>query len=284
MYVTHDQTEALTLGDRVAVLRKGHVQQVGTPRELYNEPANLFVAGFIGSPAMNLLPAHMDGDQLHLPMASLTLPTEAQQRLRGRTSDRLVAGIRPEHFEDIAFGKYMADAAALDAVIRAQDLLVVWAAGNEREDVGVAAGEAHHHWPGCGTTYRDAHASEEDERFDTLGGQPVLKNGIVVGAVRDITTVFTTGPRRRPSTLSRADVAGAASAANHQVCTPFVGGGGISSRSATAWGQTATTTARAASASASRWPAPSSRTRRSCSSTRRPAPSIRNPSVWCRMR
>ena len=56
VYVTHDQTEALTLGDRVAVMRKGHVQQVGTPRELYNEPDNLFVAGFIGSPAMNLLP------------------------------------------------------------------------------------------------------------------------------------------------------------------------------------------------------------------------------------
>ena len=60
IYVTHDQTEALTLGDRVAVMRRGHVQQVGSPRELYNEPANLFVAGFIGSPAMNLLPARLD--------------------------------------------------------------------------------------------------------------------------------------------------------------------------------------------------------------------------------
>ncbi|MCU1496084.1 MAG: transporter related [Acidimicrobiales bacterium] len=100
VYVTHDQTEALTLGDRVAVMRKGFVQQVGTPRELYNEPANLFVAGFIGSPAMNLLPAHMDGDRLHLPMADVAVNADMKQRLRGRHSDRLVAGIRPEHFED----------------------------------------------------------------------------------------------------------------------------------------------------------------------------------------
>ncbi|QXC60020.1 sn-glycerol-3-phosphate ABC transporter ATP-binding protein UgpC [Aquihabitans sp. G128] len=100
IYVTHDQTEALTLGDRVAVMRKGFVQQVGTPRELYNEPDNLFVAGFIGSPAMNLLPAHMEGDHLHLPMTDFAVTDDMKQRLRGRHSDRLVAGIRPEHFED----------------------------------------------------------------------------------------------------------------------------------------------------------------------------------------
>ncbi|MBX3287498.1 MAG: sn-glycerol-3-phosphate ABC transporter ATP-binding protein UgpC [Actinobacteria bacterium] len=100
VYVTHDQTEALTLGDRVAVLRKGQVQQVGTPRELYNEPANLFVAGFIGSPAMNLLPARIEDDHLHLPMVDVGLTAGVRERLRGRHSDRLVAGIRPEHFED----------------------------------------------------------------------------------------------------------------------------------------------------------------------------------------
>ena len=57
VYVTHDQTEAMTLGDRVVVLRAGQAQQIGTPEELYNTPANLFVAGFIGSPAMNFFPA-----------------------------------------------------------------------------------------------------------------------------------------------------------------------------------------------------------------------------------
>ncbi|MCU1454833.1 MAG: transporter related protein [Acidimicrobiales bacterium] len=100
VYVTHDQTEAMTLGDRVAVMRKGHFQQVGTPRELYNTPANLFVAGFIGSPAMNLLPARIEGEQLHLPMVSFPLPDEVKERLGARRPERLVAGIRPEHLED----------------------------------------------------------------------------------------------------------------------------------------------------------------------------------------
>ena len=62
VYVTHDQVEAMTLADRVAVMRGGVIQQVGPPEELYNRPANLFVAGFIGSPAMNFLPATVKGD------------------------------------------------------------------------------------------------------------------------------------------------------------------------------------------------------------------------------
>src|SRR3954468_13596756 len=61
VYVTHDQTEAMTLGDRIAVMRAGLLQQVGTPQELYNDPVNLFVAGFIGSPAMNFLPGELQG-------------------------------------------------------------------------------------------------------------------------------------------------------------------------------------------------------------------------------
>jgi ABC-type sugar transport system ATPase subunit len=64
VYVTHDQTEAMTLGDRVAVLKKGVVQQVDSPRNLYNSPDNLFVAGFIGSPSMNLLPGRLKGTSL----------------------------------------------------------------------------------------------------------------------------------------------------------------------------------------------------------------------------
>ncbi|MDQ4132136.1 MAG: sn-glycerol-3-phosphate ABC transporter ATP-binding protein UgpC [Actinomycetota bacterium] len=101
VYVTHDQTEAMTLGDRVAVMRKGIVQQVGSPRELYNDPANLFVAGFIGSPAMNFLPGEVDGRRLSLPIAELELPAELADGLPGNTR-RVVAGIRPEHFEDAA--------------------------------------------------------------------------------------------------------------------------------------------------------------------------------------
>ena len=67
IYVTHDQIEAITLGHRLAVLHKGRLQQVGTPRDLYNNPVNLFVAGFIGSPAMNFFPGRLEKGKLHLP-------------------------------------------------------------------------------------------------------------------------------------------------------------------------------------------------------------------------
>ena len=86
IYVTHDQTEALTLGDRVAVMRSGVLQQVGSPMELYNEPVNLFVAGFIGSPAMNFMPATVEGDTVKLPFGDVRLPTgAARPRARGAT-------------------------------------------------------------------------------------------------------------------------------------------------------------------------------------------------------
>jgi multiple sugar transport system ATP-binding protein len=100
VYVTHDQTEAMTLGDRVAVMRKGVLQQAATPRELYEQPVNLFVAGFIGSPPMNFLPAAVRGDELHLPFLSCPLRTEIAERVGDR--QLLIAGIRPEHFEDAA--------------------------------------------------------------------------------------------------------------------------------------------------------------------------------------
>src|SRR5829696_7741036 len=77
VYVTHDQTEAMTLGDRVAVMRSGVLQQVGPPQELYDDPHNLFVAGFIGSPAMNFLPVTVEGDRARLPMVDVPLPDGA---------------------------------------------------------------------------------------------------------------------------------------------------------------------------------------------------------------
>jgi multiple sugar transport system ATP-binding protein len=100
VYVTHDQTEAMTLGDRIAVLRRGELQQVGTPRELYQQPRNLFVAGFIGSPAMNFFPAQLRDDHcLKLPMGEFQLPEEKHRRLPpGRST--FVAGVRPEHLQD----------------------------------------------------------------------------------------------------------------------------------------------------------------------------------------
>jgi len=90
----------MTLGDRVAVMRAGLLQQVGSPMELYNNPTNLFVAGFIGSPGMNFLPATLDGDVARLPMVDVRLPHELRERL-GRVDGRnLIAGVRPEDFED----------------------------------------------------------------------------------------------------------------------------------------------------------------------------------------
>jgi multiple sugar transport system ATP-binding protein len=100
VYVTHDQTEAMTLGDRVAVLRKGLLQQVASPRELYERPVNLFVAGFIGSPPMNFCPATVEDNAVVLPFARVDLPAEVCERVGG--NKLLLAGIRPEHFEDAA--------------------------------------------------------------------------------------------------------------------------------------------------------------------------------------
>jgi multiple sugar transport system ATP-binding protein len=103
VYVTHDQTEAMTLGDRVAVMLSGVLQQVGSPMELYNNPANLFVAGFIGSPGMNFLPATIDDGVAQLPMADVPLPQDVLELVGRRDgASKLIAGIRPEDFEDAA--------------------------------------------------------------------------------------------------------------------------------------------------------------------------------------
>ncbi len=101
VYVTHDQTEAMTLGHRIAVLRDGEVQQVGTPRDLYERPRNLFVAGFIGSPAMNFLPARYAGGCLELPVGRLALPPNVQERLAD-VAHPLLAGFRPDHLRSKA--------------------------------------------------------------------------------------------------------------------------------------------------------------------------------------
>ncbi len=99
VYVTHDQTEAMTLGDRVAVMRSGVLQQVGAPAELYNNPKNLFVAGFMGSPAMNFMPGELSDGTVQTPLGEIRLPEEARART-GNASGTVIVGIRPESFED----------------------------------------------------------------------------------------------------------------------------------------------------------------------------------------
>ena len=102
VYVTHDQTEAMTLGSRVAVMRGGVLQQVGSPRELYRAPRNLFVAGFIGSPAMNFFPGHLDGEQLHTPLGPVPLNDRLRRAVERHANgpQDVIVGVRPEDFED----------------------------------------------------------------------------------------------------------------------------------------------------------------------------------------
>ena len=105
VYVTHDQTEAMTLGDRIAVLRKGILQQVGSPHDLYDSPANLFVAGFIGSPPMNFIPGRVQDGAIETPFGEVATTHDRLSAAAGH--DLVILGVRPQHFEDAS----MVDAA-----------------------------------------------------------------------------------------------------------------------------------------------------------------------------
>ncbi|KAA9286768.1 ABC transporter ATP-binding protein [Corynebacterium amycolatum] len=113
VYVTHDQTEAMTLGDRVVVLKKGVIQQIGAPQELYHRPVNVFVAGFIGSPAMNFLPATVldDGYSVDTALGHLPLP---EKFAPGR---KAIVGLRPEAFEDAALTDDNCDAPTVEVEV-----------------------------------------------------------------------------------------------------------------------------------------------------------------------
>jgi multiple sugar transport system ATP-binding protein len=128
IYVTHDQTEAMTMGDRVAVMRSGHLQQVADPQTLYDRPVNIFVAGFIGSPAMNMVDARLerDGDDLVVRFGPYRLVVDA-----GLAAERpalvryreVVLGIRPEGFEDAAFTTEAPPGRTLEAIVGLREAL-----------------------------------------------------------------------------------------------------------------------------------------------------------------
>ncbi len=105
VYVTHDQTEAMTLGTRVAVMRAGLLQQVDTPRALYDSPRNLFVAGFIGSPAMNFFGGSLENNAVRTPMGEVPLSDAIRRQLErhGGGGRSVIVGVRPEDFEDARF-------------------------------------------------------------------------------------------------------------------------------------------------------------------------------------
>jgi multiple sugar transport system ATP-binding protein len=140
VYVTHDQVEAMTMGDRIVVLNAGELQQVGTPEELYTRPANLFVAGFIGSPSMNLLTVTPAGADDPAALRSGALRIEADPELVaavGRHAGGLVAGFRPEHLQTSPAGPVAATLTAAVEVVEylGDEQLVHLAAG----DTGFAA-------------------------------------------------------------------------------------------------------------------------------------------------
>jgi ABC-type sugar transport system ATPase subunit len=98
VYVTHDQIEAMTMGDRVAVLKDGVLQQVDTPRNMYDNPNNVFVAGFIGSPAMNLLKVDAEGGTLHFGGATMAIPRETAE-VADKAGRKITVGVRPEDMD-----------------------------------------------------------------------------------------------------------------------------------------------------------------------------------------
>ena len=109
IYVTHDQVEAMTMGSRICIMDKGKVVQIGAPLEVYRRPANMFVAGFLGNPPMNLMPARLDGDRLAIGSVRLALPPELDQAARGASG--LVFGVRPE---DLMVGEPGSEAIATE--------------------------------------------------------------------------------------------------------------------------------------------------------------------------
>ncbi len=127
IYVTHDQTEAMTLGDRVAVMRLGVLQQVDTPRELYANPRNIFVAGFIGSPAMNFFGGQIVDGRVRLPFGEAPVPRGVQG------GGEVIVGVRPEDFEDARFSPQGHEGLTFEAPIE-----VVESMGSETSGAGYA--------------------------------------------------------------------------------------------------------------------------------------------------
>lgn len=120
IYVTHDQVEAMTLADRIVILDRGKVAQIGTPREVYEQPATRFVASFIGSPAMNFMPAKRAGEGWQVTGTELVIPGFGQ---RVTEADALTLGLRPEHIEVLPADAAPGDPWVFDATVKLAELL-----------------------------------------------------------------------------------------------------------------------------------------------------------------
>jgi multiple sugar transport system ATP-binding protein len=122
LYVTHDQTEAMTLSDRIAVLRQGELQQLGTPEEIYRLPANRFVAGFVGNPGMNFVPARIEEGRLRFPGG---VALEIGALLHGVEQRDALVGIRPEHIE-VGSGDVRAEVYAVEPLGSEALVVLLW--------------------------------------------------------------------------------------------------------------------------------------------------------------
>ena len=104
IYVTHDQTEAMTMASRIVVMSKGHIQQIGTPKEIYNDPQNMFVASFVGAPATNFVNGIIRGNQFVWEGFSVNIPEHQAKELQAYEGQEVVMGIRPENIHKAADG------------------------------------------------------------------------------------------------------------------------------------------------------------------------------------
>ena len=143
VYVTHDQVEAMTMGDRVAVLKDGRLQQAGTPRELYDAPVNVFVAGFIGSPAMNLRSALLKDGDARLGDAAVPLPDDIRAASRDAGVDRVTLGVRPEALDVVGDGAGFPVTVSLVEELGADAYLFASIEGEDEEVVARVDGKHH---------------------------------------------------------------------------------------------------------------------------------------------
>ncbi len=123
IYVTHDQTEAMTMASRIVVMKDGVIQQVGAPKEVYNEPNNVFVGGFIGSPAMNFMTGTLQNGRFQIGEQTLTVPESQLKRLKDYEGKELIMGIRPEHITNEAALIEASPGSVIDAYIDVAELM-----------------------------------------------------------------------------------------------------------------------------------------------------------------
>jgi multiple sugar transport system ATP-binding protein len=183
IYVTHDQIEAMTMGDRVAVMRDGRLEQVDSPRELYERPVNLFVAAFIGSPAMNLVPSRLEADNGHvyawLGSRRLPLPSAVMAErpgVRRAVGSQIVLGIRPEAFEDARLGSGVPEEHMLEVDVTLAESLGSEVIAHFELEAGAVGVGTDTNGASNGTGAEPGHArlrARLDPRTDAETGQPL---------------------------------------------------------------------------------------------------------------